>query len=62
MAAWERIFLFFKLFGGVNVLLHCHFCVMAPDQRRYRLHLIALEILNEVLNDASSGDETLVQQ
>ena len=26
------------------------------------VHLIALEILNEVLNDASSGDQTLVQQ
>ena len=40
------------------------FCsvVMATDQRRYCPHLIAPEILNEVLNDASSGDETLVQQ
>ena len=35
---------------------------MATDQRRYHPHLIALEILNKVLNDASSGDQTLVQQ
>ena len=52
---------FFVLFL-VNVLLCCHFCVMATNQRRHCPCFIALEILNKVLNDASSGDETLVQQ
>ena len=32
---------------------------MATDQRRYRLCLIALGILNEILNDASSDYQTL---
>ena len=51
-----------NLFWGVNVLLRCHFCIMATDQRRLCLHLIALKILNVVLNDTSNGDQTLVQQ
>ena len=48
--------------GGVNVLLCCHFCIMATDQRRYHLHLIEFGILNEILNDASSGYQTFVQK
>ena len=56
------IFEFSEFILGVNVLFCCHFCIMATDQRRYRLRLIALEILYEVLNDASSGDQTLVEQ
>ena len=52
LRAYFSIFIYFSL---VNVLLCCHFCIMATDQRRYHLHLIALEILNEVFNDASSA-------
>ena len=35
---------------------------MATDQRRYHLHLIEFGILNEILNDASSGYQTFVQK
>ena len=50
------IFEFFKfiLLALLSFLHH--------DQRRYNLRRIALEILNEVLNDASHGDQTFVQQ
>ena len=47
---------------SVVVLLICHFCVRATDQRRYRPRVIALEILNEVLNVISGGAETLAEQ
>ena len=53
-------FFFFGGGGGVSFLLTPHFCIMATNQRRYRPHLTAFDVLNNA-NNANQDCTTVMK-